>query len=123
MNKKLHCFTTSCQHPKRFEFYQISVLSPFINFLRKEYSNFDFSNGITIPNELSPTAWCDGDLPLMNAIVSNHSLFTEKKVPANKQNTARIRVNQPADLAKVFVIFKQKNKTHTISGIIHLNIL
>jgi hypothetical protein len=30
---------------------------------------------------------------------------------------ARTGVEQPADLAKVFVIFKQQNKTHTITDI------
>ena len=39
------------------------------------------------------------------------------KVIANKQNAARTGVEQPADLAKVFVIFKQQNKTHTVAGI------
>ncbi len=39
------------------------------------------------------------------------------KVIANKHNAARTRVEQPADLAKVFVIFKQQNKTHTVTDI------
>jgi hypothetical protein len=41
----------------------------------------------------------------------------EMKVVASKQNVARTGVEQPADLAKVFVIFKQQNKTHTITDI------
>ena len=53
----------------------------------------------------------------MNAVVNNHNLFTKMKVIANKQNAARTGVEQPADLAKVFVIFKQQNKTHTVAGI------
>ncbi len=110
-------FTKSGQDQKRFEFYQSNVLFPFINSLRKEYSDFDISDGITIPDELTAVAWCDGDLPQVNAIVSNHNLFTEMKVIANKQNAARTGVEQPADLAKVFVIFKQQNKTHTVAGI------
>jgi hypothetical protein len=39
------------------------------------------------------------------------------KVVANKQNAARTGVEQPADLAKVCVIFKQQNKTHTVTDI------
>jgi hypothetical protein len=53
----------------------------------------------------------------VHAIVSNHNLFTEMKVVANKQNAARTGVEQPADLAKVCVIFKQQNKTHTVTDI------
>ena len=110
-------FTRSGQDQKRFEFYQSNVLLPFINSLRKEYSNFDISDGISIPDELTAAAWCDGDLPQVHAILGNHSLFTEMKVVANKQNAARTGVEQPADLAKVFVIFKQQNKTHTVTDI------
>ena len=39
------------------------------------------------------------------------------KVVANKQNAARTGVEQPADLANVFVIFKQQNKTHIVTDI------
>ena len=39
------------------------------------------------------------------------------KVVANKQNEARTGVEQPADLAKVFVIFKHQNNTHTVTEI------
>jgi hypothetical protein len=39
------------------------------------------------------------------------------KVIANKQNASRTGVEQPADFATVFVIFKQQNKTHTVDGI------
>jgi hypothetical protein len=45
------------------------------------------------------------------------------KVIANKQNAAMTRVEQPAGLAKEFVIFKQQNKTHTATDIDHHNIL
>ena len=110
-------FTRSGQDQKRFEFYQSNVLLPFINSLRKEYSIFDISDGISIPDELTAAAWCDGDLPQVHAIVGNHNLFTEMKVVANKQNAARTGVEQPADLAKVFIIFKQQNKTHTVTDI------
>jgi hypothetical protein len=53
----------------------------------------------------------------MKAIVNTHILFTEMKVVANKQNAARTRVEQQADLAEVFVIFTQPNKTHTATDI------
>ena len=75
------------------------------------------SNGISIPDELTAAAWCDGDLPQVHAIVGNHNLFTEMKVVPNKQNVAGTGVEQPADLAKVFVIFNQQNKTHTVTDI------
>ncbi len=39
------------------------------------------------------------------------------KVIASKQNAARTGIEQPADLAKMFVIFKQHNKTHTVSNV------
>ena len=39
------------------------------------------------------------------------------KVVANKQNAARPGVEQLADSAKVFVIFKQQIKTHTVTDI------
>ena len=110
-------FTRSGHDQKRFEFYQSNVLLPFINSLRKEYSNSDISDGISIPDELTAAAWCDGDLPQMNAVVNNHNLFTEMKVIANKQNAARTGVEQPADLAKVFVIFKQQNRSYTVTDI------
>ena len=110
-------FTRSGQDQKRFEFYQSNVLLPFINSLRKEYSNFDISDGISVPDELTAAAWCDGDLPQVHAIVGNHNLFSEMKVVANKQNAARTGVEQPADLAKVFVIFKQQNTTHNVTDI------
>ena len=44
------------------------------------------SDGISIPDELTAAAWCDGDLPQVHAIVGNHNLFMETKVAANKQN-------------------------------------
>jgi len=53
----------------------------------------------------------------MNGIVNNGILFTEMKVIANKQNTAMMGVEEPADLAKVFVIFKQQNKTNTTTDV------
>ena len=81
---------------------------------RERISDFDISGWITIPYELTAAAWCDGDFPQVNAIVSNHNLFTEMKVVANKQNAARTGVEQPADLFKVFITFKQQNKAYTI---------
>ncbi len=73
-------FTKSHQDQKLFECYQSNVLLSFINSLRKEYSIFDVSNGISIPDEITAAAWCDRDLPQMNAIVSIHKLFIKMKV-------------------------------------------
>ena len=87
-------FTKSGQDQKRFEFYQSNVLLPFINSLRKEYSNLNISDGISIPDELTAAAWCDGDLPQMNAVVNNHNLFTEMKVIANKQSRTTCRFSK-----------------------------
>ena len=36
---------------------------------------------------------------------------------ANRQNARRTGVEQLADLANIFVIFKQQNKTHTVNDI------
>ena len=110
-------FTGSGQDQIRFEFYQSNALLPLINSLKKEYSNFDISDGISIPDKLTAASWCDGDLPQVHAIVGNHNLFAEMKVFANKQNAARTGVEQPGGLTKVFVIFKQQNKTHTVTDI------
>jgi hypothetical protein len=55
-------FTKRGQDQKQVEFYQSNVLLPFINSLRKEYSDFDISDGISIPDESTAAAWCDGDL-------------------------------------------------------------
>ena len=108
-------FSKNGHDKERFEFYQKNVLSPFINSLRKEYADFDVSDGMSIPDELSTVAWCDGDLPQVNAIINDHDLFTDMKVIVNKQNAARTGVEQPAVIAKVFVIFKHLNKIHTVT--------
>ena len=76
-----------------------------------------------MPDELNAAACCDGDLPQVHAIVSNQNLFMEMKVVANRQNAARTGVEQPADLAKVFVIFKQYNKHILSLTLIHHDIL
>ena len=110
-------FTRSGQDQKRFEFYQSNVLLPFINSLRKEYSNFDISDGISIPDELTAAAWCDGDLPQVHAIVGNHNMFTDMKVVANKTKCSKNWSRATSRLSKVFVIFKQQNKTHTVTDI------
>ena len=39
------------------------------------------------------------------------------KVIVNKQNAAMTRVEQPTDLAKVFIIHKQQNKKHTTTDV------
>ena len=45
----------------------------------------------------------------VKAVTSEHQLFTDNKVIANKQNAARSGVEQPADLAKVFKVMKKSS--------------
>ena len=61
-------------------------------------------------------AWCTWDLPRVNDIINDHDLFTDMVI-ANKQNATRTGVKEPADLAKVFVIFKELNKTLTVTDV------
>jgi len=83
--------------------------------VKNECADFDVSSGTSISDELTAVAWCDGDLEQVNAIINDRDSCTDMKVIANKQNAARAGVEQPADLAKVFVIFKQTNKTRTVT--------
>ena len=85
--------------------------------------NLDVSDGLSIHDKLTTAAWCGRDLPQMNAIVNTHIFFTEMKVIANKQHAATTRVEQQVDVAKVFVIFKQKIRHILPLMLIHLNIL
>ena len=79
-------FTKNGHDKERFEFYQKNVLLPFINSLHKEYVDFDISDSTSIPDELTAVAWCDDDLPQVNAMINDHDFFTDMKVIANKQN-------------------------------------
>ena len=44
-------------------------------------------------------------------------MYVENKIIANKQNTARSVVDQPADLTPVFKIIKKIQHTHTVRDI------
>jgi hypothetical protein len=102
---------------KRFVYYQNEVLIPFMNKMRKDYSGYDTSGGMPIPDTLTGVSWCDGDMSQVKAVTSEHQLFTDNKVIANKQNAARSGVEQPADLAKVFKVMKKESSVHTVSDI------
>ena len=102
---------------KRSPYYQNEVLIPFIKKMHKDYSGYDASIGMLIPDTLTGIAWCDGNMSQVKATTKEHQLFTENKVIANKQNAARTGVEQLADLAKVFQVMKKESSMHTVSDI------
>ena len=85
--------------------------------MRKDYSGYESSIGMQIPDTLTGVAWCDGNMSQVKAITNEHQLLTDSKVIANKKNAARTGVKQPTDLAKVFKIMKKESSMHTVSDI------
>ena len=49
--------------------------------------------------------------------MNEHSMLTDQKVIANKQNAAQTGVEQAADLAKVFKVINKEARRHTVSDI------
>lgn len=93
------------------------MLFPFISSVHLEYADSNVSDGTSILDELTAVAWCNSDLRQVNTIINEHDSFTDMKVIANKQSAHRTGVKQLADLAKLFVTFKQHAKNHTVSNV------
>ncbi len=101
---------------KRFGWYQQVILVPRINDHCKRFANLDASTG-SIPDKLTAKTYCDGDFSQIDAIMSSINLFTDNKVIANKQYASWSRVEQLADLAKVFKLIKSMLPSHTVKNI------
>ncbi len=103
---------------KRFRWYQQEVLMPGINDHWKRFAKIDTSTLTSIPDKMTAMTYCDGDFSQIDAIKSSIDLFTNNKVIiANKQHASQSGVEQPADLAKVFKLIKNRHPSHTVKNI------
>jgi hypothetical protein len=102
---------------KRFKWHQQEILIPGINDHRRVYGKFDASSGSSIPDKLTAVAYCDDDISQINVIKNSINLFIDKKVMANKQHASWSRVQQPADLARVFKLIKTLLPEHTVKNV------
>ena len=103
---------------QRFKEYQRRVLFNFINNNRKEVvSSHLVDCGVAVPDELTAVSWFDGDMSQVKAVASEHQLFFDNKVIANKQNAAATAVEQPCDLTPCFKDVNRYSKNTTASGI------
>ena len=81
------------------------------------YHGFDSESGVPIPDRLTAVCACDGDLSQINNIKETAKKLNDLKICANKQNAARSGVEQPADLAKVFMIIKSLLPDYTATNL------
>lgn len=104
---------TKGAHVERAKWYQKTVLFPQIAKDRKKYGKFDESTGRAIPDKLTAISASDSDLSQIEAVADTVDDYAEHKVIAVKQHAARTAVEQPADLAKVFMLIKRILPTFT----------
>jgi len=104
---------TKGAHVERAKWYQKTVLFPQIAKDRKKYGKFDESSGRAIPDKLTAISASDSDLSQVEAVADTVDDYAEHKVIAVKQHAARTAVEQPADLAKVFMLIKRILPTFT----------
>jgi hypothetical protein len=82
------------------------------------FAKFDASTMSSIPDELTTVIYCDGDFSQINAIKSSINLFIMNKMIANKQHHASYSaVEQPADLAMVFLLIKLMLPSSSVQNI------
>ncbi len=100
---------------KQYKIYRDEVFLPFVWRSREEFS--EWREEMPIPDHLTAVSWCDGDLAQISNITSTESinLFKEKKIVANKQNTARSGTEQAADLTKSFKIMHGLQSMRTLT--------
>ena len=102
----------------RYSFYQKNVLFPFIKKCREEYDDFS-SNTFTpdIPDKLTSSSWCDGDIKQIESIVNDIDGYNNLKVAANKHNPARSGSEQPCDKTKTFKLVNKLQTEYTCSDV------
>ena len=100
-----------------FQWYQDTILLPGINDHRKQFGKYDDKSGRECPDKLTAVTWCNGDLSQISAIKKCIENYTANKVIACKQHAARSAVEQPADLAKVFMVIKELLPHYTVKDI------
>lgn len=103
---------TKGAHVERAKWYQKTVFFPEIANDRKKYGKFDESTGRAIPDKLTAISASDSDLSQIEAVADTVDDYVEHKVIAVKQHAARTAVEQPADLAKVFMLIKRIDTTY-----------
>lgn len=96
---------------ERYKYYRDTILFPFIKKLRVEYDNFN--NGVSnlpIPDDLTVSSWCDGDLEQIRSIVNDLEEYERNKVIGNKHSASRSGTEQGSDLTKTFMLLKRMQK-------------
>jgi hypothetical protein len=91
---------------ERVKYYQDKVLLPWIEDVRKDMDS-NYVSGMPVGRKLKAVCWMDGALEQVASIADNPEKFAKAWVTVCKQNAGRTGVEQPADLAPVFKLFKQ----------------
>lgn len=69
-----------------YSYYQKEVLIPFNQRSRKDFDWF--VNSTPIPDKLTASSWCDGDIKQVQSIVSDVNFLNSLKTIASKHNAA-----------------------------------
>ena len=91
---------------ERVKYYQDQVLLPWIEEVRKDIDS-NYVTGMKVPTKLKAVSWMDGALDQVASLADNPEKFAKAWITVCKQNPGRTAVEQPADLAPVFKLFKQ----------------
>ena len=91
---------------ERVKYYQDEILLPWIEEVRKGIDS-NYVTGMKVPTKLKAVSWMDGALDQVASIADNPEKFAKAWITVCKQNPGRTAVEQPADLAPVFKLFKQ----------------
>jgi hypothetical protein len=99
---------------KFFAWYYKNIYRQFIADQRKAYFGWKEKSPVDI--ELTAASWNDGDIPQLAACGAKDMLnkYLRERICCCKQNVARTRLEQAADLMRVFPIVKALLKSMTL---------
>ena len=99
----------------RYSYYQKEVLVPFIQRSRTDFD--EYVDSTPIPNTLTASSWCDGDIKQIQSIVSDDNILNSIKTIASKHNAARSGGEQPCDRSDTFKLVNKLQSQYTCNDL------